>query len=150
MILKYVAIDLTTKRQRLVDAPGQGGATFESTETDSNCTIGQPLYLKSNGHVDLAKAEALATARVCGLAISISTATTSADYSADGVVSLADWSAIAGSVALTPGALYYLSPMTAGMITAIAPTEAGHFVAAIGRALTTQKLEIEIQPTILL
>lgn len=144
-----IATVLQVNKQGPAGATGQpGNATFEAAETDSTCVAGQPLYLKSNGHVDLAQADTIATARVCGLAVTTAAPTTSVDYSADSVVSLTDWSAIAGSSALTPGALYYLSPDSAGLITAIAPTASGQIVAAIGRALTTQKLEIEIQPTI--
>jgi hypothetical protein len=137
-----------------VGKPGPAGppgdATFQSAEVDSACQPGQPLYLKPNGHLDLAKADGFATARVCGLAIEVGTPTVSVDYTPDGVIALPDWSAVTGTASLLPGADYFLSPDTAGKLTTIAPTTSGQLVVALGRALSVQKLEIEIQPLILL
>jgi hypothetical protein len=137
-----------------VGKPGPAGppgdAIFQSAEVDSACQPGQPLYLKPNGHLDLARADEFAIARVCGLAVEVGTPTVSVDYTPDGVLALTDWSAVTGTVSLLPGADYFLSPDTAGKLSTIAPTTSGQVVVAVGRALSTQKLEIEIQPLILL
>jgi hypothetical protein len=44
--------------------------------------------------------------------------------------------------------LYYLSAAAAGKITATAPTTIGQFVARVGRAVSTTKMEIMIMPKV--
>jgi hypothetical protein len=122
---------------------------YESV-ADSNVAISQPLYLKNNGHVGLAKANSATTFRVSGLAFSAVLSGHVVKYNTNGRLTIPDWTAIAGTASLTPGAYYYLSDSTAGMITSIAPTSAGSYVACIGRAASTVILDIEIEPSILL
>jgi hypothetical protein len=123
---------------------------YESVEVDVPVEIGQPLYLKPNGHAGLAQADAIATSRICGLAVTAAAATTAASYSLDGTVERSDWTPITGTATLVPGATYYLSPDAAGKLTALAPEAEGQLVAIVGTALSTTKLAIEIQPPILL
>lgn len=123
---------------------------YQSVEVDSTVAIGQPLYLKVNGHADLAQANAIATSRVCGLAVSDALATTAVNYSPDGVVERSDWTAIVGTASLIPGAVYFVDPEAPGKLTAIAPELSGQAVANVGIALSTTKLAIEIQPIYLL
>jgi hypothetical protein len=123
---------------------------YESAEVDSAVLMGQPLYLKVNGHADLAQANAIATARVCGLAVADATATTAATYSPDGVVQRSDWTPITGTASLTPGTFYFLDPDLPGKLTTIAPELSGLVVANVGIALSATKLAIEIQPIYLM
>jgi len=51
---------------------------------------------------------------------------------------------------LVPGNTYFLSPITAGQITNVAPTTTGQYVVRVGRAVTTTKLDVEIELPILL
>lgn len=129
--------------------PADSTGDIQEAETDSTVVPGQPLYLKQNGHVDLASAAAIGTARVAGICTKAASTGTSAEYSPDGVVDIADWTAIVGTATLTPGATYFLST-TAGRLSTTAPTESGQVVIAVGTALTTTKLAIEIQLPILL
>jgi len=57
---------------------------------------------------------------------------------------------VAGTIALTPGATYFLDPSTAGRITTTAPTTAGQYVVRVGRAVDATTLDIEIELPILL
>lgn len=121
-----------------------------SSEADNNVAIGQPLYLKANGHVGLAKADSATTFRVAGLAFTAVASGHAVEYNTNGRLTIPDWTAIAGTASLTPGAYYYLSDLYAGTITAIALTTIGSYVVCIGRATSTVILDLEIQQAILL
>lgn len=107
-------------------------------------TIGMPVYVKSDGNVDKASAAASGTKRVLGLVATASiAAATSGNIQTDGVLVSADWTAVAGSATLTPGADYFLSA-TAGQITATAPSASGQYVCRVGLAIAADTLEISI------
>jgi hypothetical protein len=116
-------------------------------EADSQIAAGQPIYVLGSGHVDLAQADALPQAGYAGLAQADVAATFAASY-AVGLLSLADWSAVAGSQYLTPGAIYYLSTAIAGQITTVAP--ATGYLVVVGRALSVSQLHAYQEPIIAL
>lgn len=141
----------------------QAGDTLDATvsevdvisKTNDNAspiTIGQPVYQKSNGNVDLARANAQGTVQVVGLVKDSSiSAAGSGIIQTDGVLtaSTGDWDAITGgSGGLTPGSAYYVSAATAGFLTATAPSTTGQFVVRIGLALSATDLDISVQPPI--
>ncbi|MBW4422274.1 MAG: hypothetical protein KME13_24175 [Myxacorys californica WJT36-NPBG1] len=115
----------------------------QSAESDAAILIGQPLYLKLNGHLALAQANSQATSRLCGLAIADAGATFSTRYVSSDVVERADWTPITGAPSLSVGSFYYLSPDIAGHLTTIAPTETGLLVVPVGMAISAQKLSID-------
>jgi hypothetical protein len=114
--------------------------------------IGAPVYISANNTVDKAKADAVGTVNVIGLAYDASTASAaSGGVLIDGVLtaSTAQWDAVAGtSGGLTKDVIYYLSAATAGLLTSTAPSAAGQFVVAVGIGLSTTDMKIEIQPRI--
>ena len=116
--------------------------------------IGSPVYVKSNGHVDLAKANASGTTRVCGLvfdAAGIAT-TVAGNVIIDGTMTATtgQWDAVAGtSGGLTPGTIYYLSAATPGVLTSTAPSAATQFVMAVGIALSSTQMELLISEQII-
>ena len=60
--------------------------------------------------------------------------------------STAEWDAVTAQVGgLTPGAVYYLSPTTAGNLTAIAPSGSGEYMVRVGRAISATRMEIMIE-----
>ena len=111
-----------------------------------------PVYVKSNGNVDKAQADAAATVEVLGLVKDTSIAAgASGNIQTDGVLSAttAEWDAVAGTTGgLTPGAVYYLDPATVGEITEVAPTATGEFVVRAGLALSDTELDISVQEPI--
>ena len=119
-------------------------------EADSPTQIGSPLYLTGVGHVDLAQANAAGTVQVAGLALAAVAAGFSCDYISEGSIERTNWSVIAGTTNLSPGATYFLDPSGAGRITTTAPTTAGQYVVRVGRAVSTTALDIEIELPILL
>lgn len=116
--------------------------------------IGAPVYISSGGTFQLARANAAATEGAIGLIRDSSIAVAAnGTIQTDGVLtaSTSEWDAITGQTGgLTPGSIYFLSAATAGQLTTTAPTATGHYVRAIGRAISTTSLEISIQPSILL
>jgi hypothetical protein len=121
-----------------------------SAEVDQNVFKGQPLYIKPSQHLDLAVASSLSTSGVIGLAVMDANTATSVDYISSGLLERQDWTAIVGSTNLSAGAIYYLSPNNAGHLTTTAPTSIGQVVAEVGRAMSNQVLNVEIQPSIVL
>lgn len=110
-----------------------------------------PLYQKSDGDVDFARANAQGTVQVLGLAAADINAAASGLVQTDGILvaTTGEWDAVTGgSGGLTPGAPYYVDAATAGMLTATAPTTTGQFVVRVGLASSTTEMDISIQPPI--
>lgn len=134
----------------LVNNEGQQEITSYSAQADPNMSAGQPVYLKSNGHIELARANAIGTSIVAGLLLSDVLSTFAGSYIKDGSLYLADWTAVIGAASLTLGAAYYLDSDLAGRLTSVAPISVGEFVCPVGQAVNTKTLAIEIEPKILL
>ena len=117
---------------------------------DSIISMGQPVYLKTNGHIDLARADAVGTSKVTGLLLEAVVPTFIGSYSKDGSVTMDDWNEVIGLTYLVTGSVYYLDPDTPGKLTSISPTSVGQWVCPIGQAVTTTTLAMEISPRILL
>jgi hypothetical protein len=119
---------------------GGGGSPTISKINDNAGTIVkcQPVYIKSNAHIDLAQADAGSTSEVIGLVMSDTIATTdTGDVVLMGPVqaTTGEWDVVTGgSGGLTPGSVYYLDPTTPGMITETAPTTVGQRVVRLGIA----------------
>lgn len=111
-------------------------------ETDEEILIGQPVYLKQNGHLALARCTDYPRARVCGVAVENKVDGFSCSYIFNGIVQRDNWN-------LRPGLIYYLDSVL-GEITTDSPENQGYYVVAIGMALTTSILSVQIQPSILL
>jgi hypothetical protein len=120
----------------------------------TNIVICEAVYTKSNGAVDLARANAAATTEVAGLVSDTAIANgTPGLIMLDGIMdgTVSQWDAVlgqTGGVGLVAGTIYYLDPATAGRLTAVAPTTVGQFVVRVGRALSTTKMDLMIEPPI--
>lgn len=110
---------------------------YETLVNDNagSITAGQIVYVKSNGHVDLAKADALAT---CGgkLGIVMETIATTAS----GKIHLVEGKAASYFSGLTIGVMYFLSAATAGAITTTAPSAVNSCIVGLGKTSTAAKL----------
>lgn len=113
-------------------------------------TICQPVYVKSDGNVDKARANASGTARVLGLVkdASVSASATGA-IQTDGlfVATTTEWDAVTGETGgLTPGAEYIVSPDTAGNLIQreSATIDAGEFIVPVLLALSTTEADLNI------
>lgn len=62
-----------------------------------------------------------------------------------GAVALADWSAVTGSPALLPLAVYYLDP-SPGRLTASPPSEPGQLLQRVGVAVAPDTLDLDPFP----
>lgn len=103
------------------DTPQGGGSATTTTAENANAgaiTVGQVVYKKSDGDVDLARGNATGTAFPMGVVVSTTVAAGApATIQVDGIVTAttAVWDALCGTTGgLTPGALYAVSPATAG------------------------------------
>jgi hypothetical protein len=107
-----------------------------------------PVYVKSNGNVDKAQANAIATVEVLGLATETILTTTPGTIKMDGILTATtgEWDAVAGtSGGLTPGKVYYLDPTTPGKMTGTAPIAATQFVTRLGIALSATQFDIDTE-----
>ena len=111
--------------------------------------IGMAVYTTVADTVDKARANAYATSEVLGLVKDASIASAATGMiQTDGVLvaTTGQWDAVTGQVGgLTVGAIYFLSPTTAGHLTTTAPSAVGELVARIGKAISTAELELTIE-----
>jgi hypothetical protein len=114
-------------------------------EAEAGVTVseGEVIYIDVTGRLQKARNDTVAGSQATGMMIEDATMGVSGSYMTDGTHELADWTGIAGTADLTPGALYWLSDVP-GQITTTAPTADGYYVVPIGRAVSTRKLDIEI------
>lgn len=114
--------------------------------------IGSAVYASAADTYDKARADAVGTVNVIGLASDISTAAAGVGgVQMDGILTAttAQWDAIAGTTGgLTFNSYYYLSPTTAGALTATAPSTTGQFIMCVGIAISTTEIKISIKPRI--
>jgi len=127
------------------EPPVTSEADYSEAVADSQIKIGHALYIKSNGHADLAQANGASSVQVAGVALSDAAAASTVKYITEGKVTRSDWTEVIGTTALTPGITYFLSSTTAGLLTATAPTTVGQYVVRVGRALDAETLDIEIE-----
>ena len=119
-------------------------AGVNEAETDAAVVTGNPIYIKSNGHIDLAEANHPSTTHAVGFATTDTNPGLSASYVTEGQITRSDWTTIIGTTNLTPGSIYFLSADDPGKMTATAPTAVGEFVVFLGRAISTEIFDIEI------
>lgn len=124
----------------------------KTNDNGSPIVIGNVVYQKSDGDVDLARANAQGTVQVLGLVRDASIAAAAAGLiQTDGILTATtgEWDAITGgSGGLTPGSPYYVSSATAGLLTTTAPSSAGTFVVRIGLASSSTSMDISVEPPI--
>lgn len=157
MAIKRALCDYDGEMEELRSGDNLAGATaeFKISRTNDNAgaiVIGRPVYVKANSNVDLAQADAAGTKNVLGLVADASiAAAASGQIQTDGVLvaTTGEWDTVTGQTGgLTPGALYILSPTTAGgLVVSTTTVAAGSFVAPVGSALSSTELKIDIDPT---
>jgi len=131
------------------------GTNFDTVNDNAGAVvIGTPIYGKSNGKADKAKADAAGTSRVTGLVTDVTVAT-AGDIVGQSAGQLSattgQWDAVTGQTGgLTPGSVYYLSAATAGMLTTTAPVTVTQFVVEVGVALTATTMLLSIKSPVLL
>lgn len=102
----------------------------------SAITIRQVVYMKSNGHVDLAEADALVSSDgTLGIVADSSIAT-----AGTGLVTIKPGARIAGFTGLTPSTRLYLSATTAGELTATPPSTVGNTIRAVAYAISATEI----------
>lgn len=134
-------IVIRPNRTKIVQVGRQGPAGVDGTglnpidsETDDAVLIGQPIYIKSNGHIGLAGADAFPEARVAGVALTNTTIGFSCSWVLTSLVTRLDWTPVTGTLSLSTGVFYFLSPIS-GMMTNVSPTATGYSV-LLGKAVT--------------
>jgi hypothetical protein len=139
-----------------VDILAAAEAKFTATNDNAGTVnMGQPVYFKSDGDFDLARANAETTCRSIGFVQdSTIAAAANGEVQLDGVITLAStaaWDAITGgSGGLTPGAMYYVSTATAGLLQSTVPTGAGNYICPVLLGLSDTTGQILNRPRIAL
>lgn len=132
-------IILELAEQGIQGASGASGAAAppQSAEADEAIAPNQAIYIKSNGHCALAVANDPAKSRVAGFSINAAAIGFACDYRPGGLIE---------GLSLNAGSIYYLSNSTPGQITQTPPSTG--YIAAIGQALTSTKLDLKSHPVI--
>lgn len=116
--------------------------------------IGTPVYISGAGQVKKAKADASGTKEVIGLVKDASiSASETGTILINGVLTATtgQWDTVTGGTGgLTPNAIYFLDPSTAGKLTTTAPSTVGQYVVRIGVAISTTAMKVEPEETVLL
>ena len=108
----------------------------------SNAQIGSWVYVDSSGDAILAtSAGTLAQAEVVGCFTEEGVPNQLTELLTQGRLTLADWTALAGSEFLTPGVVYYLT--TGGLMSSTAPNPG--YVVVLGRAITAEEFDVSVQ-----
>lgn len=129
---------------------GGGGNTPIEAIFDSNTDQGMVIYIVSDTNVDLAKSDVESTSGAVGLANADVVALVAGNYITEGQIEKSDWTSVVGSTLLTPGAVYFLSKDSPGLMTTTPPSVAGEYVVRVGRAISNMVFDIEISQPILL
>lgn len=133
--------------------PGPPGPTVELYDGEnkdvSAFSIGMPIARHPSGTGFIIADNTTIARSVMGLATVGAAVGFTETVQVQGVFSLADWTAIIGSMNLTALGDYFLSA-TPGMLTTTSPTTPGTTSQFVGFALSTTDLLIEIQQSILL
>lgn len=109
---------------------------------------GTPVYLNGSGQVAPAEANAIGTAGAIGVLRYASQEGSPAEVQWGGSLTLEDsqWASVvagAPSGGLTPGAPYFVSPSTAGLLTVTSPTVEGEYIVVVGYAESANSLFIQ-------
>lgn len=119
----YTDYDGVMEQLRTGDSLVGSSAAAMSTGTNANASSivkGQPVYVKADGELDLARANASGTSIVYGVVADDSVAAdATANIQLDGPITATttQWDAIAGTTGgLVPGTIYCVSPDTAGSL----------------------------------
>ena len=113
---------------------------YSSATADATLAKGLVVYTKSNGHIVAASSDADATTGAAGLLWAGVTSGETAYFLTEGSITMADWTLVAGTVALSAGEDYYLT--TAGQISLTAPIIGS--IVRVGRAIAANTIDIEI------
>jgi hypothetical protein len=108
---------------------------------------GMAANVDSAGKLRLSNASDANAYNVLGLASSDIAVDGMGSIMLEGIMEKADWTDVAGTTALTPGAFYFLSATTAGMISTDQP-DTGYSV-RLGVALGTTKLKLTLPPQVI-
>lgn len=117
----------------------------------STLSEGQVVYVKVGGAgaIDLADNSAKASSKAIGVVKDASVASLgTTNILTDGLITIADWTNVAGTPELLAGVTYFLG--TAGGITTVATSTAGSSLVTIGTAINATTLEVSITKPILL
>lgn len=128
------------------DTLGGTSETGQLTLTNSDAAstaIGDIMYLHTVGdQVKKAKADAAGTTDGVCVALAVIASAASGVFQFNGVV--------VGLSGLTPGATYYLSAATAGLMTTTPPSTLGQYVVRLGKAVSATELDFRPERAILL
>ena len=128
--------------------------TSSSIGVRADAAICTPVRSCGPGHMVPARANSKSSAQVIGLVVGAEILVgDSGIVQTDGVLeaTTAEWDTLTGDTGgLDEDTTYFLDPTTAGMLTDVAPTNTGEYLAPVGTALSATKLKIDIKQPILL
>lgn len=122
---------------------------LETLTASETVNIGQPVIVLTTNSVSKANAylgliPIYTVGYPIGLAASDATSGNDIQIRTEGSVTQSDWTLVTGTTSLTVGAWYFLDGPTSGKLTTSAITTDGYVAIRVGRALDTQRLDIEI------
>ena len=143
--LSHLRVVIDRLRKQIEDTSTTiGDGTVVLTSTASvDLSAGEVVYAPSAGSLAKAKADAVTTSKIIGVATANVLTGQLASVQSAGIITVSTWS-------LTANTIYYLDPSTAGAITATAPTIVGQVVIPVGIAVSETTMKLLLTPLVLL
>lgn len=118
------------------------GALIETFTAGGAGSVGDAVYEDSNGKVQKAQANTVATAKAIGIVVSAG-ALGATSFAPGDAVSVARKGRVIGFIGMTPGAKVYVSAATAGKLADAVPTAVDSQVWVVGEALNASTVEVD-------
>lgn len=109
------------------------GAVGRNFKAGGALTMGNAVYVASDGDVEAGRANAAATSDAIGVVAAVNEPGDTTAAAGD-AVTVVTFGPVGGFSSLTPGKIQYLSDATAGALTETAPSGAGKWLKAVGYA----------------
>lgn len=138
-----------TNLSTIVAKVAKGG--LYSAENKQGATLAAGLVLATHASgTGIVKADAIGVAkRAVGFLCASTLNAIAGDVQTDGILTLADWTAVIGAASLTRGP-YFLDASAPGTMTQLPSSTPGNIVQELGNAISTTEFDISIQSPILM
>lgn len=127
------------------DTLGGTSETGQLSQTNGDAAttaIGDIMYISGSDEVSKAKADASGTTHAVAVALAVVASAGTGVFQFNGIVT--------GLSGLTPGATYYLSAATKGLMTTTPPSTVGQYVVKLGKAVSATEFNFNPEVAILL
>ncbi len=138
-----IAVTVGPNRVRISATGSASAASYNAENKDaSSVSQGMAVATHSSGTGVVLACAVDNTLPAVGLSQADTAPTFSTPVQVNGLMTLADWTAVTGTVTLSALAIYFLSPSTPGKLTTVRPVASGQVIQVVGKAVSSDTLEL--------